>query len=629
MQPIANGKRSAVAIAALSAVVLAAMLFMTLRASAVTAPASEATGSRAAANAALGGGSIEQVEFTAYSEEVVGPVVGRPATGFVGTWQIMDSGKVVTVTVNAQTILKGFGNVPPATKIWVEAKGKRQADGSFVAVKFRPNRFRSGEIVAQLAPTALITQVLKLSTYRQYRLTPVQTLLSSGQIYRFAISKGFDEAGVAAVLNADKTNFAWAEVNYVSEIPTGPVGNPYRTWKWGSNDKTGYINQTALEQVDLPPVQGVYSGTNVVVAVLDTGIDASHPALAGRVLPGYDFVNDDAIPQDGPEPGQPDGPAEGHGTHISGIVLLVAPESKVMPVRVLDVDGSGDMFVLAYAIDWAVANGADVINLSLGTDADANILKVVIANAQAHGVLVTAAAGNDNAVTPQYPAAYPGVVAVTALDEANHKADFANYGPDWIDLAAPGVSITSTIPVSGSIMYATWSGTSMAVPFVSGAAALLRQQFPAAQPSQIADLLVQTGMSLDSYNPGYAGQLGRLVDIGAAMQGTLPQLPPTVTPTSTPTETPTATPTETPTATSTATSTATPTSTPAAPPIQDPTFTPTPTATSVTAPVVRPSEPTVVPTWTPVPVEPTPTPTWVSGEAPYGPPYIFLPSLSK
>ncbi len=168
-------------------------------------------------------------------------------------------------------------------------------------------------------------------------------------------------------------------MNYVSEIPSGPVGNPYRTWKWGSNDNTGYINQTALEQVDLPPVQGVYSGTNVVVAVLDTGIDVSHPALVGHVLPGIDLVNEDAIPQDGPEPGQPDGPAEGHGTHISGIVLLVAPESKVMPVRVLDVDGRGDMFVLAHAIDWAVANGADVINLSLGTDADANVLKEAIA----------------------------------------------------------------------------------------------------------------------------------------------------------------------------------------------------------------------------------------------------------
>ncbi len=121
MQPIAHGKRSAVAIAALSAVVLAATLLMTLRAAAVTAPAREASGSRAAVNAALGGGSIEQVEFTAYNEEVVGPVVGGPATGFVGTWQIMDSGKIVTVTVDAQTALK---------RLRQRAAGQKELGGS-------------------------------------------------------------------------------------------------------------------------------------------------------------------------------------------------------------------------------------------------------------------------------------------------------------------------------------------------------------------------------------------------------------------------------------------------------------------------------------------------------------------
>ena len=243
MQPIAHGKRSAVAIAVLSAVVLAATLLMTLRASAVTAPASEASGRRAAANAALGGGSIEQVEFTPYNEEVVGPVITRPASGFVGTWQIMDSGNVVTVFVADNTSLKGF-TTPPALKTWVEAKVKRQPDGSLLAVKFRPNRFRSGEIVARLTETTTLAQVGKI--YKSYRLTPVESLLSSRGIYRFAITKGLDEAGVAAVLNADKANFAWAEVNYVSDIPSGPVGNPYRKWNWGSNDKTDYINQTAL-----------------------------------------------------------------------------------------------------------------------------------------------------------------------------------------------------------------------------------------------------------------------------------------------------------------------------------------------------------------------------------------------
>jgi thermitase len=589
MQPRAPEKRSVVTIVALSAVVLAATLLLTLRAAAATRPSSAQSSGSPAVNAAVGGaGPIEQVEYTAYNYEVVGPVLSRPTTGFVGTWQILNKGTVVTMVVNDKTALKGFNNVPPKVNTWVEAKVKQQADGSLLAVKFRPNRFNSGEIVARLSPTAVLTQVLQ--TYRPYRLTPVESLLSLGRIYRFAISKNLDEAEVAAVLAADKTNFLWAEVNYVSQIP---VANPYRTWKWGSGDDTGYINQTALEQVDLSPVQGVYSGTNVVVAVLDTGIDASHPALAGRVLPGFDWVSQDAIPQDGPEPGEPNGSAQGHGTHVSGIVALVAAESKILPVRVLDADGRGNTFVLAYAIDWAVANGASIINLSLGCDGDATVLQEAIERAQSQGVLVTAAAGNDNSTTPQYPAAYPGVVAVTAVDEANHKAEFANYGADWIDLAAPGVAITSTIPVSGSILYATWSGTSMAVPFVSGAAALLRHQYPSAQPAQLTDIMVQSGSDLNSLNPGYVGALGRMVDINASLVGTAQ---PTLKPTATPTLEPTATPT------------ATPSALPSLEPTAAPTIEPTPTVAPTEAQVVTdPVAPTPLPTVTPT-ATPTATP---------------------
>ena len=650
MQPIAPGKRSAVTIVALSAVVLAATLLLSLRAAAAAAPSSAPPNSLPAANAAVGGGgSIEQVEYTAFNYEVVGPVVSRPAAGFVGYWQILDKGSIVTVVVNAKTKLKGFDNVPPKVNAWVEVKVTRQADGSLLAVKFRPNKFKSGEIVARLSPTAVLAQVLQ--TYRPYRLTPVESLLSSGRIYRFAISKNLDEAEVAAVLAADTANFVWAEVNYVSEIPSGPVGNPYRTWKWGSGDDTGYINQTALEQVDLPPVQGVYSGTNVVVAVLDTGIDATHPALIGHVLPGFDFVSDDAVPQDGPEAGQLDGPAEGHGTHVSGIVVLVAPESRIMPLRVLDVDGRGNTFVLAYAIDWAVANGASVINLSLGSDADAIVLQEAIARAQSQGVLVTAAAGNDDSATPQYPAAYPGVVAVTAVDEANHKADFANYGADWIDLAAPGVAITSTVPVSGSILYATWSGTSMAVPFVSGAAALLRQQHPSAQPAQLTDMLVQSASDLNIYNPGYVGQLGRLVDINASLVGTAqPTLEPTATPTLEPTATPTleptptAAPTDSPVVADPVVPTPLPTATPAATPAATPTATPVVTlaARETTVPTPDPGATEITPvivtpafTATPTPtVELTPAPIPSSTELPQGSleptamPTVTLPGAS-
>ena len=213
-------------------------------------------------------------------------------------------------------------------------------------------------------------------------------------------------------------------------------------------------------------------------------------------------------------------------------MALVAPESKILPVRVLDVDGRGDTFALAEAIIWAVDHGhASVINMSLGSDADATVLEESIAYAQSRGVLIVAAAGNDNLDNPQYPAVYPDVLGVTAVDDAGHKADFANYGSGWVDLAAPGVAITSTVPVSGSIYYATWSGTSMAVPFVSGAAALVRQALPDAPPAEVSNQLFQTGRNLDALNPGYEGKLGRLLDIDAALPDIV--LPPPPEPTDT------------------------------------------------------------------------------------------------
>lgn len=254
----------------------------------------------------------------------------------------------------------------------------------------------------------------------------------------------------------------------------------------------------------------------MIVAVLDTGVDASHPALAGRLLPGTDLVNEDNVPQDGPEAGEEPGLAQGHGTHISGIVTRIAPQSKILPVRVLDVNGRGNIYVLAYAIEWAADHGADVINLSLGSDFDSQVLSDAIADAQQRGVVIVAAAGNDGVATPQYPANFPGVLGVTAVDSGNHKADFANYGDGWIDLAAPGVGITSTVPFS-PVLYAAWSGTSMAVPFVTGAAALVKQQQPDAAPAEVADRLIAAGADLDAANPQYAGQLGRLLDISRAI----------------------------------------------------------------------------------------------------------------
>jgi hypothetical protein len=563
MQPISHGKRGILTMTTLAAIVLAAALFLVMRASAATGTGVQLS---------LPNDVQQTIDIT--RTQVIGIVAKGPATGFVGEWQIIESGELLSVTVDALTDVRSFFGTAPISNTWVEAKVRTQPDGSLVARKFRPNKIQPGEVVARLSSSAVLTDVLSL--YRRFQLLPLESLLSSARIYRFAIGPDQDEVRVANTLMADRANFVWAEVNFVSEIPSG---NPYRTWKWGTSDESGYISQNALEQIELPPVQGVYSGTDVIVAVLDTGIDASHPAFAGRVLPGMDLVNDDLVPQDGPEPGAPNGMAEGHGTHISGIITLIAPESKILPIRVLDPDGRGNTFVLAYAVDWAVEHGADIINMSLGSDYDATVLEEAILRATSQGVLVVAAAGNENAEVPQYPAAYYGVLGVTAVDDFGHKADFANYGSGWIDLAAPGVAITSTVPVSGTVLYATWSGTSMAVPFASGAAALVRQNLPNASPAEVTDLLIATGSDLDSTNPGYVGKLGRLINIDAALPDVAPL------PTETPTETPTQVPTEIPTIAPT--------------PEQMPT--PEPTATFVPTP-----EPTAAP-----PVEPTAAPTVV------------------
>jgi subtilisin family serine protease len=620
MRPVTHAKRGTLAIIALSAVILAATLLLTLRAVAADAQFSHASGAPEMINteyAAAIPSNYEQTDsMTSSRNKVIGIVKAAPPTGFVGNWQILDSGTVVTVIVTADTDVKSFNNKLPRPGTWVEAKVKAQADGTVLVRKFRPNRYQPGEIVARLTATAVLTEVL--TKYQQYQLTPIESLLSSARIYRFAINEDQEEAKIASVLMADRANFIWAEVNYVSEIPSDVTANPYRSWKWGSSDESGYVNQNALQQIGLPPVQGIYSGTNVVVAVLDTGIDATHPVFAGHVLSGFDFVSDDQVPQDGPEPGQSSGPAEGHGTHISGIVALVAPESKILPVRVLDVDGRGNTFVLAEAVNWAVNSGASVINMSLGSDSDATVLEEAIARAQSQGVLVVAAAGNDNLEIPQYPAFYAGVLAVTAVDDAGHKADFANYGSNWIDLAAPGVGITSSVPVSGTVLYGTWSGTSMAVPFVSGAAALVRQQWPAAQPPDISGWLIQTGRDLDALNPGYEGKLGRLLDVDAALPDVAPP-PPTVEPPPPTVEPP---PPSTPEPTAEAT--------------LDPTATPTPDVMVDGTPEAT-AEPIQSPTAEATPLPPTPTPTVlpvqtpraVASPTPQHDVYMFMPMVTK
>jgi subtilisin family serine protease len=207
-------------------------------------------------------------------------------------------------------------------------------------------------------------------------------------------------------------------------------------------------------------------------------------------------VDDDADPSEEANGRDDDGDGAvdesyGHGTFVSGIVTLTAPKAEIMPMRVLDSDGRGNLFVVAEAITDAVKAGADVINLSFGTDTrpDPTKLDDAIKFARTRGVVVTASAGNESSTAEEYPAALGEVVAVSALRaDLGRLATFSNSGA-WVDAAAPGVRIVGPVP---NRRYAYWNGTSVAAPFVAGQAALIRSRRPLLDATQTVGAITRS-----------------------------------------------------------------------------------------------------------------------------------------
>lgn len=436
-------------------------------------------------------------------ETITGLIVSKPLLGILGTWVIQNgAGALINLSVNLGTLLKGNLEVGS----WVRVESQLNLLGIRVALSIVLDQYNPGQVVMRLAD-GVLPAVVAL----RYGLTlqGILALLGIGDIYvGLTPTLDADILQLVQQLNNDP-DIVWAEPVYVYGIPQG---HPYKTWRWGGADPTAYNNQMAFQQVNLAPAAAHYQGDGVVIAILDTGMDLQHPAFAGDLVAGWDFVANDADPQDeGP------GLGWGHGTHVAGIAAKIAPNSKLMPVRVLARNGRGDTIMLALAILWTTSQHADVINMSLGTDFPSLLLREATAYALAEDVVVVAAAGNSGKSTVQYPAGFNGVLGVTAVDAANKKADFANYGTGWVDLAAPGTGITSTMIGPGGSGYASWNGTSMATAFVSGAAALARQKFPTSTSDTIAQLLQTHAVDLNAANPAYVNQLGKLLDIGAAV----------------------------------------------------------------------------------------------------------------
>jgi subtilisin family serine protease len=222
-----------------------------------------------------------------------------------------------------------------------------------------------------------------------------------------------------------------------------------------------------INRVDAEISWGISTGDPVKVGVIDTGIDLKHPDLKENIKGGYNAINPLKSPDDD----------NGHGTHVAGIiaalnnsigVIGVGPKIDLYAIKVLNASGSGYLSDVIEGLDWAVSNGMQVVNMSLGTDQDVQSFHDAILSAYNAGVTIVAAAGNSGGAV-SYPAAYPEVIAVSATDEDDQIASWSSRGPE-VDLAAPGVNIYSTYKGS---TYKTLSGTSMAAPHVTGAAALI------------------------------------------------------------------------------------------------------------------------------------------------------------
>jgi subtilisin family serine protease len=244
--------------------------------------------------------------------------------------------------------------------------------------------------------------------------------------------------------------------------------------------------------------------SNTTVAVLDSGINAAHPDLAGRILPGYDFVNGDADTSDD----------FGHGTAVAGTLVAsgnngvgvagVAFGCRVLPVKVVDSSGFASYSCIAQGIHYAVDQGVRVINLSLAGDAASATLQQAIDYAWSNNVVVVAAAGNNANSMPQYPAACDHVIAVSASTASDSLASFSSYG-NGITLCAPGENIWTTQRDPNN-PYGSWRGTSFASPIVAGVAALIASENPTLPNSEIVSILEQTADDLGL--PGYDTSFG-------------------------------------------------------------------------------------------------------------------------
>jgi len=327
------------------------------------------------------------------------------------------------------------------------------------------------------------------------------------RIYKLKVD---EKADLAQAIRAFKSSpyVEYAEPNYITCISETP-NDPY----WGS--------QWGMTKIEAPAAWDITTGSgSVTIAIVDTGVDLVHPDLSGKLVSGWDFVNDHDDPQDD----------HGHGTHVAGIAAAMTDngtgvaglswDAEIMPIKVLNDSGKGENKDVAEGIRHAAEHGANIINLSFGGPEFSELVEDAVEYAHDLGCVVVAATGNDDP-SVNYPARYPEVIAVAATDSSDQRASFSNYGPE-VDVAAPGVGIRSTYWWGGST-YGWLNGTSQASPHVAGLAALIWSVNPGLSNTQVESIIKQTADDLGAAGRDNYYGFGR-INARRALEATAPSL---------------------------------------------------------------------------------------------------------
>ena len=385
---------------------------------------------------------------------------------------------------------------------------------------------RPGEVIVETKESGSIDQV------NARHDTTTARRISGTNYYRLRIPSGQTEDVWRQQLESDPDVLS-ASLNRIVTSPFSVMSGAIMSFPDGEaqlqDGDSGYRQQRQVFEglFKLTEVHLRTRGQGAVIAIIDTGVDGSHPFITSHIwqdhrengeVPGdgvdddhdgliddsqgWDFVDNDPNPTE--QAADPATTVAGHGTFIAGLINMLAPDAILMPIRAFSQAGESDEFTVAEAIKYATDHGASIINMSFGSYDDSDVLRDAISYAAQQNVVLIAAMGNEGTDEhPLYPARLnDDVMGIAAIDYAGLKTYFSNYGT-YASVSAPGLQLVSLYPGGA---FAVWSGTSFSTPLASAEAALITAATQDTRP--VAGIIEATAVNIDNLNPDYAGELG-------------------------------------------------------------------------------------------------------------------------